>query len=168
MNSGAVEHVWWWRRWWVVTIDNNQKIGLFSTDKTIFKALYKIRCKDKVIFNRLGFFQSLKITQSLENSPKSQEVTGHRNQKIASTHRCKLPLTSQVWHSAPTCRPPSPSPLPLSDHSKQEHKSRWRTITTIFYQVLYSCSPSVNVVWQGILFISYVKVNFGIDINAIQ
>jgi hypothetical protein len=49
-------------------------IGLFSMDRAIFRAPYKITCKEKVIFNRLGYFQSLKITPSLENSPKSQEV----------------------------------------------------------------------------------------------
>jgi hypothetical protein len=50
-----------------------------------------------------------------------------------------------TWCSAPTRHLLSPSPLPLSDHSKQEHKSRWWTMTPIFYQVLYSCSPSCDV-----------------------
>jgi hypothetical protein len=55
-----------------------QRIELFS----------KITCKDKVIFNRLGYFQSLKITPSLENSPKSQEVAGHCKQKTyCSRHK---------------------------------------------------------------------------------
>jgi hypothetical protein len=83
----------------------------------------------------------MKITPSLENSPKSQEVAGHRKQKIAST----LPPSFHSHHtcrSAPTRCLPSPSLPPLSDHSNQEHKSRWRTMMTIFYQVLYSYSPN--------------------------
>jgi hypothetical protein len=66
-----------------LSVENNQKITLFATDKAIFNAPYKITCKDMVICNRLGYLQSLKITPSLENSTISdshkiwsQQVTG--------------------------------------------------------------------------------------------
>jgi hypothetical protein len=52
-----------------LSVENIKTIMLFSTEKAIFKAPYKITCKDKVIYNTLGYFQSLKITPSLENSP---------------------------------------------------------------------------------------------------
>jgi hypothetical protein len=67
-------------------------IGLFSTDRAIFKAPYKITCKDKVIFNRLGYFQSLKIAPSLENSPSTQQVTSRR-QVIANKNLLPLYLS---------------------------------------------------------------------------
>jgi hypothetical protein len=60
MNSGAVEHVG--------GLGYFQQIGLFSKPHTT-----------------LGYFQSLKTTPSLENSPKSQEVACHHKQKIEST-----------------------------------------------------------------------------------
>ena len=77
-------------------------IGLFSTDRAIFKAPYKITCKDKVIFNRLGYFQSLKITPSLENSLKystshKKSPAGHCKQKLLPLYlSCFRFLASQA------------------------------------------------------------------------
>jgi hypothetical protein len=34
-----------------LSIENNEKIGLFSTDRAIFKAPYKITCKDIRLFS---------------------------------------------------------------------------------------------------------------------
>jgi hypothetical protein len=68
-------------------------------DRANFKAPYKMTCKDKVIFNRLGYFQSLlKITPSLENSPKAQEVACHCKQKIEST--ISLQASGRITHVA--------------------------------------------------------------------
>jgi hypothetical protein len=110
-------------------------IGLFSTDRAIFKApYYKITCKDKVIFNRLGYFESLKITPSLENALSTEQVIRSRWQVIANK---KLPplylscfrfLASQAAPPAPSPRYHSVGPLEARAHDN-------------YYELVIDCPP---------------------------
>jgi hypothetical protein len=75
-------------------------------DRAIFKAPYKITCKDKVIFNRLGYFQSLKITPSLENSPKYLLNKSQGRQVIANKKMLPLSYLSCFRFLASQAAPP--------------------------------------------------------------
>ncbi len=118
-----------------LSVANNQKIMLFATDKAICNAPYKITCKDKVICNRLGYLQSLKITPSLENSPISdshkiwsQQVTGSSvaNKRLPPHFTQLLHTLASIHH--PHTSLPATGPPPLQEQTNP----LWRTMQSFW------------------------------------